>query len=245
MSPGDRVGARGVPRCRRPPTTQGSSCAFPTGGRREFGRGRGQRRFPRRSSGRDRARGAIFNVFGHQSLRSLGTRACGAPGSCWDSAASGPLAPREDARPGWRGSPCGPVGLPSRASPGAFPSHPGLVGAGGAASPQTSALAPMPAAMMDRWLCRLGSGNPPSSGPPARDSPFFELRLGCLRGPPSALAISLPGPQVDLEKRGSPPSEQIREHGAWAAGGRPSRPAEPGSGPGWFCPELFPCIRVT
>lgn len=119
VSPGDRVGARGVPRCRRPPTAQGSSCAFPTGGRREFGRGRGQRLFPRRSSGRDRARGAIFNVFGHQSLRSLGTRACGAPGSCWDSAASGPLAP------GPRGRTRAPASEEARAAPwGCLPERP-------------------------------------------------------------------------------------------------------------------------
>lgn len=169
----------------------------------------------------------------------LGAAGTAPPPARWPPAPEGGRAPRPARKP------CGPVGLPSRASPGAFPSHPGLVGAGGAASPQTSALAPMPAAMMDRWLCGLGSGNPPSSGPPARDGPFFDLRLGGLRGPPSALAISLLGPQVDLEKRGSPPSEQIREHGAWAVGGRPSRPAEPSSGPGWFCPELFPCIRVT
>lgn len=131
MSPGDRVGGSGRPAAAgaRPP---------PMGGWSRVREAEGQRPaalFPR-SSGRDGARGAIFNVCGHRSLRSLGTRACGRPGSCWGSPVAGLLGPgprgRTRARPVRKPVPLLWDCLPE-ASPWALPSRPGLVGADGAA----------------------------------------------------------------------------------------------------------------
>lgn len=207
------MGGSGRPQLQAPAHRPAPPHAVPTGG---VGRGRGPAAaaLPRPRAGPS---AAIFNVFGHRSLRSLGTRACGRPGSCWDSAVAArwtPAPAREEAS-------AAPVGLPSRSVPVGPPVPPRARGGrrgSGAPGPQCSP--PMPDAVLTdgsaAWAFVMVIPHP-RRGPLARDGPFSELRRGGSRGPPSAL------PPASW-----PPVDRGREAPPYCAGSRARAPAASG-----------------